>query len=651
MSNNNIYKNNSANFNFLNFSALCSISFSAFVLLALDASAQLVYNNGAVASIQTGCVVIVKTNSVRNAVGEIRNAGSVTIEGDMTNDATTTGGGSNGVFNIQGNWVNNGTFTSDQSLVNLNGGNQQVTGSVSSSFYDLVLNGSGIKTLGINASVTNTLNLNSFELATNSFKLFVTNPATNAIVFTSGFVSSLGNGRLSRATNNNASYLFPVGSSAGTLRYRPVTINPTTTTPQTFAVRLANVDPSSENYNRTQAEAAICQINPAFYHLVERTIGSSPADLTLTYDPATDGNWQNNAHWQIVPQWQQMAGSVTGVSGTLNTVTNAAWNDFTQPAFGFAEIIPTVSISGLAPNYCANSAPVQLTGSPTGGIFSGTGISGNTFSPTTAGLGTYTITYTVVNSGSNCQATSTQQVSVTTNPVTTVTPLGPTSFCPGESVILDAGPGYTSYLWTPGGATTQTITVNTAGNYSVTVSSSAGCTGTASSNPITVTVFPGISPTITASGDTLISTIAAAYQWYLNGIAISNATSQHYLATLSGNYQVSVTSANGCHKMSSVVEFSPRGTGIEDDFNTQSLSLFPNPGGGIFTIEGTFRRNVDLQLNITNMLGQQLMKPIVIKNTINLTRTISVDEFANGVYFIKVLINNEAGKVFRYVKN
>ncbi len=47
--------------------------------------------------------------------------------------------------------------------------------------------------------------------------------------------------------------------------------------------------------------------------------------------------------------------------------------------------------------------------------------------------------------------------------------LGPDSWiCPGNSRVLDAGPGRNSYLWSTG-ATTQTITVSTPGNYSVTV--------------------------------------------------------------------------------------------------------------------------------------------------------------------------------------
>lgn len=54
---------------------------------------------------------------------------------------------------------------------------------------------------------------------------------------------------------------------------------------------------------------------------------------------------------------------------------------------------PPLSISGLNNTYCVTDAPSTLTGSPTPGVFSGPGISGNAFDPSIAGVGTHTITY------------------------------------------------------------------------------------------------------------------------------------------------------------------------------------------------------------------------------------------------------------------
>ncbi|HQL70112.1 MAG TPA: hypothetical protein PLA77_04730, partial [Bacteroidales bacterium] len=78
-----------------------------------------------------------------------------------------------------------------------------------------------------------------------------------------------------------------------------------------------------------------------------------------------------------------------------------------------------------------------------------------------------------------------------------ITASGPLSFCAGGSVVLDAGSGYPSYSWNTG-ATSQTITATTAGTYSVTVSSSTGCTTGSSS--VNVSIAPFVTPTFTQLG-------------------------------------------------------------------------------------------------------------------------------------------------------
>lgn len=55
---------------------------------------------------------------------------------------------------------------------------------------------------------------------------------------------------------------------------------------------------------------------------------------------------------------------------------------------------PAVTFTGLAANYTTVDPMANLSGNPAGGTFSGPGVSGNTFSPALAGVGTHTITYT-----------------------------------------------------------------------------------------------------------------------------------------------------------------------------------------------------------------------------------------------------------------
>lgn len=112
--------------------------------------------------------------------------------------------------------------------------------------------------------------------------------------------------------------------------------------------------------------------------------------------------------------------AVVGVGGPYTisytysdgTCTNIYNQDVTVTA------LPEVSFSGLGASYCTTDAAVTLTGSPAGGTFSGTGISGDSFDPSVAGAGTFTITYSYTDEN-GCSGSSTQDVDVTVCPTYT----------------------------------------------------------------------------------------------------------------------------------------------------------------------------------------------------------------------------------------
>lgn len=119
----------------------------------------------------------------------------------------------------------------------------------------------------------------------------------------------------------------------------------------------------------------------------------------------------------------------------------------------------------------------------------------------------------------------------------TIAAAGPIVFCTGQSVELNAPTGFT-YLWS-NGATTQTITATTAGNYRVTLTTVDGCKTV--SNNIKIVTDPIEVPTIAVSGDTifckggsvtLTSTAGSAYNWSNGG------TTQAVTISESGIYSV-----------------------------------------------------------------------------------------------------------------
>gem|GEM_PF-1469843 len=92
--------------------------------------------------------------------------------------------------------------------------------------------------------------------------------------------------------------------------------------------------------------------------------------------------------------------------------------------------LPIVSLEPLAP-VCIDADPVLLTGTPAGGIYSGTGVTNDMFYPADAGVGTWTITYTYTDEN-GCVNFATQDITVNPLPVVSLEPLAP--------VCVDADP-------------------------------------------------------------------------------------------------------------------------------------------------------------------------------------------------------------------
>jgi hypothetical protein len=74
---------------------------------------------------------------------------------------------------------------------------------------------------------------------------------------------------------------------------------------------------------------------------------------------------------------------------------------------------PVVSIQPLVEDtLCVTGPVVGLVGVPSGGVFSGVGVSGSNFNPATAGLGLHTITYIYDDPSTQCSGQSTVDIYV-----------------------------------------------------------------------------------------------------------------------------------------------------------------------------------------------------------------------------------------------
>ncbi len=274
--------------------------------------------------------------------------------------------------------------------------------------------------------------------------------------------------------------------------------------------------------------------------------------------------------------------SGSGVSGNQFNPTSAGigFHDiiysFTNTFGCIAKDTFTVEVK-TAPNVtlgnfnsvCLNSSVISLSGGlPSGGTYSGSGVSGGNFNPALAGVGTHIITYTATNSN-GCVGTATN--SITVNPIydpIISTPNG-TVICNGNSINLNVnGVSGVSYQWFLNGTSvTSMSTSNTSfnataiGSYTVVSQSSASCSDT--SNAVVVTSGVNPSATITSStssfcpsnsiliNSTLGSNETAA--WYFNNTIISGQTGATLLVNQAGDYFVKITSSTGCSVSSNII--------------------------------------------------------------------------------------------------
>lgn len=160
--------------------------------------------------------------------------------------------------------------------------------------------------------------------------------------------------------------------------------------------------------------------------------------------------------------------------------------------------------------------------------------------------GTYTVTAT---SAEQCSATT--SFALTVNPLPTITIIGDISFCQDTNTTLTAS-GASTYVWS-NGASGSTITVNTAGAYTVTGTDNNGCTASAD-KVVTVDTLPvititGVTSFCYGSSTGLTASGAGTYIW-------STGSGTNSITVMDGGmYSVTGTNGNGCLGTASVMTF------------------------------------------------------------------------------------------------
>ena len=154
-----------------------------------------------------------------------------------------------------------------------------------------------------------------------------------------------------------------------------------------------------------------------------------------------------------------------------------------------------------------------------------------------------------------------------------------------------------------------------------------------------VAISSASAPTITLVGDSLQSSTANSYQWYLENIAISNATTKSIKPVQSGHYYVTATDTYGCSKNSAVYPYVV--TAVQNvNANDPGLEISPNPSTGNFNVKFYLSDKADVSLVLINSAGQVCLEKAYAGFSGQFNQQFVIPKPVSGMYILKVIAGN-----------
>ncbi len=222
---------------------------------------------------------------------------------------------------------------------------------------------------------------------------------------------------------------------------------------------------------------------------------------------------------------------------------------------------------------------------------------------------------------------------------------GPLTWCADSdsTVTLSISGNYAEVLWS-NGATDSSLVVDESAIFYYIATDSLGCMNYSDS----VAVIEWLDPTITIEDQTFsmgdecigsidLSLLIETLEYTVVWDELPNEDEIDVDGLCTGEYNVTVTDANGCSASATVVIDS--GIGIEE-FDALGLTIYPNPAGEVVRIDGDF---VAQEIRVVDERGQVVM---IVEGD---QRTLNIERLAPGLYF---MFMNVDGKMYksRFVK-
>jgi hypothetical protein len=227
----------------------------------------------------------------------------------------------------------------------------------------------------------------------------------------------------------------------------------------------------------------------------------------------------------------------------------------------------------------------------------------------------------------NCVKVDSFDVIVYPNPIIKLA--NDTSICNGP-INLQLDTAFKA-LWSTN-ETTNKITINQGGIYSVQGTDKNGCIGTDS---LKVTIYPKTPiPVLTLSNDTLWSDQQGNLNWYKDNVYYKTTSANYLKLTEDGAYTVDYQDSNGCNSdLSNQVQYIKGGVFK----STIPFKIYPNPNNGKFYVELAKSQIQQIKkIELYDMVGKKVLFSSNIRNN-----TIEISNHSiSGSFIIDIELEN-----------
>jgi hypothetical protein len=397
---------------------------------------------------------------------------------------------------------------------------------------------------------------------------------------------------------------------------------------------------STDIYTVTGTDALGCSNTSS----VTITIGQPTVDYTiLTNDTVCEGDlvtfygtgavsytWTGGVVDGIAAPTLQGIYTVTGTDGI--GCTNTAVASLTVNS------LPNVSYTSTANDTICTGTGVTLSGAgDLMYVWSG-GVNNDMMFIPLPGYYTYIVTGTDTN---GCANTDTTFLAVGSAPNISFTITANDTVCPGGSVTL-SGTGATTFTWSDGVIDGVPFIPAASASYMVTASDPLGCTSVDYAVVIVSTV-----PSVNLGADIIQSNppaILDAGTGFSSYLWNTTANTQTISVSTNGQYIVTVANDFGCTDADTIHVTFTSGVFNPDGSNT-TISLYPNPSTGPFSLNIQNLQTSDLYIDIVDMTGRIVHNKYIGSVNGGIIEPFDLSDLRAGTYILRMNANGKKDQI------